>query len=102
MVVLIPIKEKRIRCKYCKHTMPLMNTSYASNYFRFGLKCCVCKKEGCEECMTWFTYGTIKYLYHEKCEKKLPERILEAIKTYWRKKDREDIQHYLDYPLDHI
>ena len=82
--------------------MPLMNTSYTSNHFRFGFKCCICKKEGCEECTTWFMYDTVKYLYHEKCGEKLPKRVLKAIETYWRKKDREDIQHYLDYPLDHI
>jgi len=98
----IPVKERRIQCEYCGHTMPLMNTPYASNHYRFGFKCCVCKKEGCEECTTWFTYNEVKYLYHGKCEKKLPERVLKAIKAYRKKKDRKDLQHYSDYPLNHI
>ena len=94
-----PVYEELIVCEHCGHPMSKPD---ANERYNFNFKCCVCNKEGCDHCGTWFRQDEIKYLYHEKCEKKLPKDVLKKRKEEERRQDREDYYHNLEYGADHI
>ena len=98
----VPVYEERIICGNCGFSLPERYTPYASSLFKFNFKCCVCGKEGCEECTTWFEQDGIKYLFHEKCRKNLPVAVLKGREEILRDRKDEEHLHNLEYPMDHV
>ena len=98
----VPLYEERIVCGNCGFSLPERYTPYVSSHFKFNLKCCVCGKEACEDCSTWFTLDGVKYLFHEKCRKNLPKDILEKRRIINEEWDRREEEHQRNYPVDHI
>ena len=86
--------EKVMVCEHCGHTMSKPD---ANNRFNFNFKCCVCNKEGCDNCGTWFRQDEIKYSYHEKCKKKLPKNVLKKKEAEERIRDNRAYYHSCEY-----
>ena len=93
------IYETVMVCEHCGHTMSKPD---ANERYNFNFKCCVCNKEGCDNCGTWFRQDEIKYSYHEKCEKKLTKNVLNKKEAEERIRDNLAYYHNCEYGADHI
>ena len=97
----VPVYEERIYCNYCNYNLKVEDDGYF-NYDRFNKKCYVCKKEGCESCMSWIKVDGKKYCFHENCKENLPRDVLKKHKAIVENERRKEQYHNSQYPMDHI
>ena len=90
----VPVYKNIIVCGNCGYKCSEYSGKY-SNRGDFDLKCCVCKKEGCDKCSTGRTVNNVRYLYHLKCKNKLPKKVLREMQKIDDEYDR--LQRWSEY-----